>query len=224
MPHQALQDLQRYTGIQHVHRIGMAERMWRDRDRERHTISGSGDNRFPNPDPDRSVRHFPDPRFLCPAGSFITLFQRNFQCCDHRLQLADVPGVGERNQPVSLLSQLAFFLPSWRLFRSVVSGSQAAQTDTEARAKNPPASAPVCFINARTGVPQCGQQHLAAQIRDVMEQGTHFRSQQIFRQFIMNHRHLAKCQSCRIINDNRKLWRLYRQNTLPVPWLQTGCV
>ncbi|KXA30117.1 hypothetical protein HMPREF3197_00445 [Klebsiella pneumoniae] len=24
----------------------------------------------------------------------------------------------------------------------------------------------------------------------------------------MNHRHLAKCQSCRIINDNRKLWRL----------------
>ncbi|EFZ69484.1 hypothetical protein ECOK1357_2526 [Escherichia coli OK1357] len=40
----------------------------------------------------------------------------------------------------------------------------------------------------------------------------------------MNHRHLAKCQSCRIINDNRKLWRLYRQNTLPVPWLQTGCV
>ena len=31
MPHQALQDLQRHTGIQHVHRIGMAERMWRDR-------------------------------------------------------------------------------------------------------------------------------------------------------------------------------------------------
>lgn len=34
MPHQALQDLQRYTGIQHVHRIGMAERMWCDRNRE----------------------------------------------------------------------------------------------------------------------------------------------------------------------------------------------
>ncbi len=48
MPHQALQDLQRYTGIQHEHRIGMAERMWRDRDRERHTISISGGNRFPN--------------------------------------------------------------------------------------------------------------------------------------------------------------------------------
>lgn len=49
MPHQTLQDLQRYTGIQHMHRIGMAERMWRDRDRERHSISGSGGNRLPNP-------------------------------------------------------------------------------------------------------------------------------------------------------------------------------
>lgn len=104
MPHQTLQDLQRYTGIQHMHRIGMAERMWRDRDRERHTISGSGGNRFPNPGPDRSVRHFPDPRFLCPACSFITPFHGDFQCGHHRLQLADVPGVGKRNQPVSLLT------------------------------------------------------------------------------------------------------------------------
>lgn len=104
MSHQALQDLQWYTGIQHVHRIGMAECMWRDRDRERHTISGSGGNRFPNLGPDRSVRHFPDPRFLCPVCSFITPFQRYFQCCHHRLQLADVPGIGERNQPVSLLA------------------------------------------------------------------------------------------------------------------------
>ena len=88
MPHQTLQDLQRYTGIQHMHRIGMAERMWRDRDRERHTISGSGGNRLPNPGPDRSVRHFPDPRFLCPACSFITPFHGDFQCGHHRLQLA----------------------------------------------------------------------------------------------------------------------------------------
>ena len=36
-----------------------------------------------------------------------------------------------------------FFLPSWRLFRSAASEWPAAQTDTEARAKNPPASAPV---------------------------------------------------------------------------------
>lgn len=41
-------------------------------------------------------------------------------------------------------------------------------------------------INARTGVPLCGLQHLAAQIRDVMEQGAHFRGQQVFWQFIIN--------------------------------------
>ncbi len=49
MSHQALQNFQRYTGIQHVHRIGMAERMWCDRNRERHTVSSSGGNRLPNP-------------------------------------------------------------------------------------------------------------------------------------------------------------------------------
>lgn len=38
-----------------------------------------------------------------------------------------------------------------------------------------------------------------------MEQGAHFRGQQVFWQFIMNHRHLAECQRCRIIDGNRKL-------------------
>ncbi len=47
MSHQALQNFQRYTSIQHVHRIGMAERMWCDRNRERHTVSSSGGNRLP---------------------------------------------------------------------------------------------------------------------------------------------------------------------------------
>ena len=116
MPHQTLQDLQRYTGIQHMHRIGMTERMWRDRDRERHTISGSGGNRLPNPGPDRSVRHFPDPRFLSPACSFITPFHGDFQCGHHRLQLADVPGVGERNQPVSLLPGIAMSMTTVALW------------------------------------------------------------------------------------------------------------
>ncbi len=95
MPHQDLQDLQWYTGIQHVHRIGMAESMWRDRDRERHTISGG--NRFPNSGPGRYVRHFPDPRFLSPACATVTLLHGDFQRCRHRLQLIDEPGVRERN-------------------------------------------------------------------------------------------------------------------------------
>ena len=97
MSHQALQNFQRYTGIQHVHRIGMAERMWCDRNRERHTVSSSGGNRLPNPGPDRSVRHFPDPRFLCPSCATVTPLHGYFQCCHHRLQLADVPS--QRAEP-----------------------------------------------------------------------------------------------------------------------------
>lgn len=204
MPHQTLQDLQRYTGIQHMHRIGMAERMWRDRDRERHTISGSGGNRLPNPGPDRSVRHFPDPRFLCPACSFITPFHGDFQCGHHRLQLADVPGVGERNQPVSLLPGGRSSCPPGGFFGPLFQGRKLHKRIRRRERKIPPRQRQ-CFINARTGVPQCGQQHLAAQIRDVMEQGAHFRGQQVFGQFIMNHRHLAECQRCRIIDGNRKL-------------------
>ncbi len=49
MPHQTLQDLQWNTGIQYVHRIGMAERMLCDRDRKRHTVSSNG---LTNPGPD----------------------------------------------------------------------------------------------------------------------------------------------------------------------------
>lgn len=63
----------------------------------------------------------PDPRFLCPADATVTSLHGDFQCCHHRLQRVDVPSVGGWNQLVSLLARLPF--------RSVVSGSQAAQTD-----------------------------------------------------------------------------------------------
>lgn len=143
MPHQALQDLQWNTGIQHMHRIGVAECMWCDKNRERHTVSSSGGNRFPNPGPDCSVRHFPDPHFLCSAGATVTPLHGDFQCCHHRLQLAEVPGIRDAEPAGESAYRPAIFLPFWLSFRSVVSGSQAAQTDTEARAKNPPVSAPV---------------------------------------------------------------------------------
>ncbi len=152
--------------------------MWRDRDRERHTISGSGGNRLPNPGPDRSVRHFPDPRFLCPACSFITPFHGDFQCGHHRLQLADVPGVGERNQPVSLLTGGHSSCRPGGFFCPLLQSGQLHKRIRRRKRKIPPRQRQ-CFINARTGVPQYGQQHLAAQIRDVMEQGAHFRGQQV---------------------------------------------
>ena len=42
VPHQALQHLQRNTSIQHMHRVGMAESMWGNRNRERHAVGRSG--------------------------------------------------------------------------------------------------------------------------------------------------------------------------------------
>ncbi len=181
--------------------------MWCDRNRERHTVSSSGGNRLPNPGPDRSVRHFPDPRFLCPSCATVTPLHGYFQCCHHRLQLADVPGVRERNQPVSLLTGGHSPRRPGSFFGPLFQGRKLHKRIRRRKRKIPPRQRQ-CFINACSGVPQCGQQHLAVQIRDVMEQGTHFRSQQIFWQFIMDHRHLAKCQSCRIINGNRQRCRL----------------
>lgn len=180
--------------------------MWCDRNRERHTVSSSGGNRLPNPvltvlSVTSQIRAFsvlPVRRLRRSMGIFSVA---TIVCSWLTYQSQRAEPAGE------FADRRAFSPPSSQLFRSVVSGSQAAQTDTEAQAKNPPRQRQ-CFINACSGVPQCGQQHLAVQIRDVMEQGTHFRSQQIFWQFIMDHRHLAKCQSCRIINGNRQRCRL----------------
>ena len=41
VPHQALQHLQRNTSIQHMHRVGMAESMWGNRNRERHAVAAA---------------------------------------------------------------------------------------------------------------------------------------------------------------------------------------
>lgn len=131
MPHQALQDLQRYTGIQHVHRIGMAERMWRDRDRERHTISGSGGNRFPIQvltvlSVTSQIRAFSVLPVRLLRRSMGIFSVATIVCSWLTYQSRRAGPAGES------ADRLAFFLPSRRLFRSVVSGSQAAQTDTEA--------------------------------------------------------------------------------------------
>ncbi len=179
MPHQALQDLQRYTGIQHVHRIGMAERMWRDRDRERHTISGSGGNRLPNPvltvlSVTSQIRAFS----VLP----VRLLRRSMGIFSVATIIctADVPGVGERNQPVSLLTGGHSSCRPGGFFCPLLQSGQLHKRIRRRKRKIPPRQRQ-CFINARTGVPQCGQQHLAAQIRDVMEQGAHFRGQQVGR-------------------------------------------
>ncbi len=131
MPHQALQDLQRYTGIQHMHRIGMAERMWRDRDRERHTVSGSGGNRLPNPvltvlSVTSQIRAFSvlPVRLLRRSMGIFSVATIVCSWLTYRCRKAEPAGESADRR--------ASFLPSRRLFLSAASEWPAAQTDTGA--------------------------------------------------------------------------------------------
>ncbi len=112
-----------------------------DRNRERHTVSSSGGNSLPIQvltvlSVTSQIRAFsvlPFVYYAVPWG---------FSVLPPSSAAGDVPGVRERNQPVSLLpgrrfpAVLAAF--SVRCFRVA-----SCTNDTEARAKNPPASAPV---------------------------------------------------------------------------------
>jgi hypothetical protein len=70
--------------------------------------------------------------------------------------------------------------------------------------KNPPRQRQR-FVNARAGVPERRQQHLAMQIGHIVEQGADFRRQQVFRQFVLNKGHLAQGEGRGIIDGH---WQL----------------
>ena len=59
------------------------------------------------------------------------------------------------------------------------------------------------LVNARAGIPEGCQQHLAVEIGYIVEQGTYFRRQQVFRQFVLNERHLTQGQRRWIVDRNR---------------------
>ena len=82
------------------------------------------------------------------------------------------------------------------------------------------------LVNARAGIPEGCQQHLAVEIGNIVEQGTHFRCQQVFRQFILNESHLAQGQCGREVDGHRQLrgrernalaWYYRHHCSLPLP-------
>ena len=79
MSHQTLQHLQRNTGVQHMHGVGIAEHVRGYRHGERHPVGRHRFNRLAEPGADRAVGDTPDTCLLGSAGAFIAPFQRDFQ-------------------------------------------------------------------------------------------------------------------------------------------------
>ena len=173
-----------------AHRNG-GTHVGRDRDRERHTVSGSGGNRLPN----RSRPFCPSlPQIRAFSVCLFVLFlpfHGDFQCGHHRLQLADEPRASESgNQPVSLLTgghsscrPAAFSVRCFRV-ASCTNGYGGASEKSPCQRQR--------FVNSRARVPERRQQHLAVKIRHVVEQGADFRRQQVFQEFVLNESHLAE--------------------------------
>ena len=116
VPHQALQHLQRNTSIQHMHRVGMAESMWGNRNRERHAVGRSGLYSFIQPGANCAVGDSPDARLLHSSGSFVSALQWDFQRGHHHLQLADVLCIGQGNQAMHLTASRDTACRSGRFF------------------------------------------------------------------------------------------------------------
>lgn len=102
--HQDLQHLQRNSRIQHVHGVGVAERVRSDRYGKHHTVGGCRFHGFAQPGADRPIGDLPDACLLRFAGSLIPALQRDLQGGHHHLQLADIVRIGKRYQPVRLAS------------------------------------------------------------------------------------------------------------------------
>lgn len=78
MTHQALQYLERNTGVQHVHRVRVSEGVRCHRHRKRDAVAGGRVHRLINPAAHRAVGDLPDARLFGLTGSLIAPLQRNF--------------------------------------------------------------------------------------------------------------------------------------------------
>lgn len=102
MTHQALQHLERYSGIQHVHGVGVTKRVRRHRSGERYSIGSSRFYRFIQPGSDSPVGDLPDTCLFGSACLLVFSFQEYLQRGHHHLQLADILHIGKGNQTVFL--------------------------------------------------------------------------------------------------------------------------
>ena len=180
--------------------------MWRHRHGERHPVGGCRFNSFAQPGANGTVGDLPDAHLFRSAGALIPAFQRYFQGGHHHFQLAGILRIGKRNVTMRLAAGRSTAGRSGRFLHPLFEGCQLHERVGRGQGKITPGQGQ-CFVNTGAGVPQGGQQHLTVKIGHVVEQGAHFRRQQVFRQFVLNERHLAQCQRGRVIDGHRQLSR-----------------
>ena len=169
---------------------------------ERHPVGRCGFNCFAEPGANRPVGDLPDACLLDSAASLITSFKRNFQRGHHHLQLTDIVRIRKRYQPVSLTADGRTASRSGGFFCPLFECGQLHERVGRCHGKITPGQGQ-CFVNTGAGVPQGSKKHLAVKVGHIVEQGTHFRGQQVFRQFVLNQSHLTQGQRRRIVDRNR---------------------
>lgn len=147
MAHQALQNLQWYAGIQHVHRVGVTERMGVT-GTENVTPSAAAASTASLSGADGTVCDLPDTRLLHSAGAFVSSFEGNFQGGHHHLQLADVLVIGEGHQTVGLTACWGTACCSGRFLRSLFERGQLHERIRWGQRKIPRVSASASLIRA----------------------------------------------------------------------------
>ncbi len=200
MSHQALQNFQRYTGIQHVHRIGMAERVG-DRNRTSHHQQ---QRRQPPPNPVLTVLSV-----TSQIRAFSVLPVRRLRRSMGIFSVATIvcswlTYQSQRAEPAGESATGGHSPRRPGSFGPLFQGRKLHKRIRRRKRKSPRQRQ--CFIN----VLRCSTVASASCGADLGRNGAgHSLPEPAdIWQFIMDHRHLAKCQSCRIINGNRQRCRL----------------
>ena len=145
---------------------------------ERHSVGSCCLHRFAKPGADSTVCDLLDTLILHSTGALVSSFQRNFQSGHHHLQLTDILMIRKRNQAMNLTTARRSTSRSGRFLGALLERGQLHERIRRRQRKIPPGQRQrQLLVDARAGVPESCQQHLAVKIRHVMEQGAYSRSQ-----------------------------------------------
>lgn len=188
MPDQGLDHLQRLPVIEHVHDVGMPERVGRHRDRQVHAVSGGPADRRLQPVPHGFIGH--GPQRLAP------LWPRGGHPALH---LVDVTAIGQGHQAHGIFGWPS--PPASDLLREDPHKRPRAVQHERLRRQA------AGLADARAGVPQRAEQEVVPAVRHVVEQGAHLRRQQVERRHAVCRGHSPERQGRGKIHARRDAQR-----------------